>query len=148
MLICVACATPMFKAIKKAGNREKEGSKLLNENLKFFRKKKGLTQEDLANSLNVVRQTVSKWEKGISVPDAEMLMRIADLLGASVSELMGGTIKDEKNENTIAQELSRINEQMANKNRRSKKITRIIIAILGLLLAWYIVLCFLNFAPI
>lgn len=121
---------------------------MLNENLKFFRKKKGLTQEDLANSLNVVRQTVSKWEKGISVPDAEMLMRIADLLGASVSELMGGTIKDEKNENTIAQELSRINEQMANKNRRSKKITRIIIAILGLLLAWYIVLCFLNFAPI
>ena len=78
MLICVACATPMFKAIKKAGNQEKEGSKLLNENLKFFRKKKGLTQ--------------------------------ADLLGASVSELMGGTIKDEKNENAIAQELSRINE--------------------------------------
>lgn len=39
---------------------------MLNENLKILRKNKGLSQEELAIKLNVVRQTVSKWEKGVS----------------------------------------------------------------------------------
>ena len=46
---------------------------MLSDNIKTLRKSKGLTQEELANRINVVRQTVSKWEKGYSVPDAEML---------------------------------------------------------------------------
>ena len=48
---------------------------MLQENIKVFRKERGLTQEELAIRLNVVRQTVSKWEKGLSVPDAELLQK-------------------------------------------------------------------------
>lgn len=120
---------------------------MLNENLIFFRKRKGLTQEDVANSLNVVRQTVSKWEKGISIPDADKLMRLADLLDVTVNELIGSTIKDEKNEDMVAQELSRINEQLATKNRRSRKLIKIVFILLAVLLACYILLCFINFMP-
>ena len=53
---------------------------MLSDNIKTLRKSKGLTQEELANRINVVRQTVSKWEKGYSVPDAEMLKKIAEVL--------------------------------------------------------------------
>ena len=60
---------------------------MLNENLKQLRKSRGLSQEELAIRLNVVRQTISKWEKGISVPDADMLIKIADVFEVSVSEL-------------------------------------------------------------
>ena len=61
---------------------------MLSEKLKYLRKTRGLSQEDLAVQLNVVRQTVSKWEKGWSVPDAELLLRIAGVLNVPVSELL------------------------------------------------------------
>ena len=48
---------------------------MLNENIKAIRKSKGLSQQELAVKLNVVRQTVSKWEQGLSVPDSDMLIR-------------------------------------------------------------------------
>ncbi len=47
---------------------------MLNENIKTLRKTKGLSQEELAIKLNVVRQTISKWENGLSVPDSSMLL--------------------------------------------------------------------------
>ena len=50
---------------------------MLNENIKNLRKSKGLSQEELAVKLNVVRQTVSKWENGLSVPDADMLIALS-----------------------------------------------------------------------
>ncbi len=53
---------------------------MLNENLKTIRKQKGLSQEELAIRLNVVRQTISKWEKGLSVPDSDMLVKMGDIL--------------------------------------------------------------------
>ena len=53
---------------------------MLAENLKALRKAKGLSQEELAARLHVVRQTVSKWEKGRSVPDADLLIRLAEEL--------------------------------------------------------------------
>ena len=62
---------------------------MLNENIKNLRKAKGLSQEELAIKLNVVRQTVSKWENGLSVPDSSMLISLADALDTSVSELLG-----------------------------------------------------------
>lgn len=100
---------------------------MLQDNLKALRKSKGLTQEDMAERLHVVRQTVSKWEKGLSVPDAEMLIRIAELFEVSVSELLGGNIEECGSENAIAKELAHINEQLAIKNRRAKKIWQIIL---------------------
>lgn len=103
---------------------------MLNENIKLLRKQKGITQNELAIKLNVVRQTVSKWEKGLSVPDAEMLIKIADIFELSVSELLGGTIEHENNRNDIAEQLSRINEQLALKNRRGKLVIKVILGII------------------
>ena len=65
---------------------------MLNENIKRIRKSKGLSQEELAIKLNVVRQTVSKWENGLSVPDSSMLIMLADELDSTVSELLGEPI--------------------------------------------------------
>lgn len=61
---------------------------MLNENIKNLRKAKGISQEELAVRLNVVRQTVSKWERGISVPDSGMLISLAEELDTSVSVLL------------------------------------------------------------
>ncbi len=103
---------------------------MFNENLKELRKSKGYTQEELATRVNVVRQTVSKWEKGLSVPDADSLQKIAEVLEVDVSQLLGAKIETEENRNEIAEQLSRINEQLVIKNRRTKKIIRVIFIIL------------------
>lgn len=85
---------------------------MLNENLKQLRKSKGLSQEELAIRLNVVRQTISKWEKGLSVPDADMLIKIADIFEVSVSELLGAKIEEKKEQdaNAVADQLMRVND--------------------------------------
>lgn len=103
---------------------------MLNENIKAIRKQRGLSQEELAIRLHVVRQTVSKWEKGLSVPDSDMLVKIAEVLEVSIGDLLGQRMYDEKDKNEITEQLIRINEQFAIKNRRSKLILKIIIGIL------------------
>lgn len=95
------------------------------ENLKTLRKAKGLSQEELAVRLHVVRQTISKWEKGLSVPDASLLIRLSDIFEVSVSELLGSKIENETEMDAIAEQLSKINEQLAIKNRRSRRIWKI-----------------------
>ena len=80
---------------------------MLNDNIKMLRKNKGLTQEELSIRLNVVRQTVSKWEKGLSVPDAVMLQRIADVLDISVNQLLGSVAVSEKENDAIVEQLAR-----------------------------------------
>ena len=71
---------------------------MLNENLARVRKERGLTQEALAVKLNVVRQTISKWEKGTAVPDADTLCKVADELEVPVSELLGNSLQGEKSD--------------------------------------------------
>ena len=117
---------------------------MLNENIKALRKTKGLTQDELAIRLNVVRQTVSKWEKGLSVPDAEMLQRIAEVFEVSVSQLLGSTISQNENVDIIAEQLSRINEQLAVKNNRSRKIWKTIGIILAIIIAGQLLLVALG----
>lgn len=95
---------------------------MLAENIKTVRKQRGMTQEELAARLNVVRQTVSKWEKGLSVPDAELLKKLAEILETDVSTLLGAPINTESNANEIAEQLSRINEQLATKARNLRRI--------------------------
>lgn len=95
---------------------------MFNENLKTLRKQKGFTQDELALKVNVVRQTISKWEKGLSVPDADVLQRLAQVLDVEVSQLLGAEIIEENNNNEIAQQLSRINEQLVVKNKRTGRI--------------------------
>lgn len=92
---------------------------MINENIKKYRKKKGISQEEMAVKLNVVRQTVSKWENGLSVPDADVLIRIAELLEVSVSQLLD--MEEDINTGTdLSEELARLNEQLAQKTEREK----------------------------
>ncbi|MFR4136652.1 MAG: helix-turn-helix domain-containing protein [Anaerobutyricum hallii] len=105
---------------------------MFSKNLKTLRKQKGFSQEELASRLHVVRQTISKWEKNLSVPDADTLIRLAEILEVSVSELLGSKIENENGNvtNDVAEQLSRINEQLAMKNRRSRRIWKTIAIIL------------------
>ena len=89
---------------------------MLDENIRRFRKAKGLTQEELASSLNVVRQTVSKWETGLSVPDADILPQLAILLGVSVNQLLG-TGQSEQTDSLLAQKLKEAADEIEKKER-------------------------------
>ena len=67
---------------------------MLNENIKAIRKSKGLSQQDLADKVNVVRQTISKWEQGLSVPDSDLLIALSEALETPVSTLLGETVAE------------------------------------------------------
>ena len=119
---------------------------MLGENIRILRKNKGFTQEELAIKLNVVRQTVSKWEKGLSVPDAEMLQKIADTLEGDIKQLLGTEIEVEKNNNEVVEQLAKINEQLIIKNRRSKRIWKIVSIILVTVVVFNILLIVLSYS--
>lgn len=121
---------------------------MLSKNLKIFRKRKGLTQENVAEALNVVRQTISKWEKGISVPDADMLIKLAEILDVSVNELIGSDVADGKNEDMIAVELARVVDQLASRNHRSKKVLKCVLIFLIILLLFLVFLFVINFSAV
>lgn len=97
---------------------------MLNENIKSIRKSKGLSQEELAIKLNVVRQTISKWEKGLSVPDSDMLISISEVLETPVSTLLGETIAEPKMDDlkVISEKLEAINLQLAKRKTTRRKI--------------------------
>jgi len=107
---------------------------MFQENLKTLRKNKGITQEELAARLNIVRQTVSKWEKGQSVPDAEMLVKLAEIFEVPVSQLLGSRIELDTESDALAEQLARINEQLVIKNRRTKKLWVTIVIIAAILI--------------
>ena len=117
---------------------------MFGENLKAMRKKKGYTQEELAIKLNVVRQTISKWEKGLSVPDADILCKIAEILDTKVSVLLGGTMNDESDQDMVAKQLAKISEQLAIENQSNKKIWKIVRIILLIFVIFNILLVVLN----
>lgn len=96
---------------------------MINDNIRKYRKEKGLSQEEMAVRLHVVRQTVSKWENGLSVPDAEMLIDIAQLLDVPVSKLLGIEV-DQSNTDNLTEELARLNELLAKKNQHEAVVKR------------------------
>lgn len=108
---------------------------MLCDNLRKLRRAKGLSQEELAVKLNVVRQTISKWEQGSSVPDSEMLMRIAAELDTTVNVLLGDTVDAEESSDlkTIAAKLEVLNEQFAKRNETRRKVWRAIFIAVGAL---------------
>lgn len=119
---------------------------MFHENLKALRKDRGLSQEELAARLHVVRQTISKWEKGLSVPDAEMLLRLAEVLDTTVSRLLGAEIpEDEADRDHLAEQLSRINEQLAVRNRRGRFILRLVLGILAAFAVFNILLILFSY---
>ena len=117
---------------------------MFHENLKNIRKQKGFSQEQLAVRLNVVRQTVSKWETGNSVPDAELLIKLGEVLNVSVSDLLGKKIEipDGKDElEVVALELSKLNELLVTYGQKISKLKKKI----GLVVGIVIVLCVFYF---
>lgn len=119
---------------------------MFSENLKTLRKQKGMSQETLAQQLNVVRQTISKWEKGLSVPDADMLTNISELFEVSVSDLLGSNIEKEENINEVAIQLALLNEQLANRTKRNKRIVKTILKVILTLIVVSVVISFLGVA--
>lgn len=107
---------------------------MLKENIKELRKRKGYSQEQLALRLNVVRQTVSKWEKGLSVPDAELLTDLADVLEVTVSELLGKTIEVEDRVDSldaVAAELAKLNELLVIQHQKTEQAKKAIVNIIA-----------------
>ena len=112
------------------------------ENLKKIRKSKGLSQEQLACELNVVRQTISKWEKGYSMPDAELLVRLADVLEVSVSDLLGSKIEitEDKNEiESLSKEIAKLNDLITLYGKKISKLKKAI----GIFIAIAVIFFFL-----
>ena len=93
---------------------------MLKDNIKTIRKSKGLSQEELAIKLNVVRQTISKWEQGLSVPDSEMLVSISEALETPISTLLGEQISESKIDDlkVIAEKLEIVNLQLLQKKEQ------------------------------
>ena len=106
---------------------------MLNANLKSVRKSKGLSQEELAVKLHVVRQTVSKWEQGLSVPDSDMLIAISEILETPVSELLGETVTEQKPDDlkVISEKLEEINLQFAKRKQNRRRLLFWLFAVFG-----------------
>ena len=120
---------------------------MLNENMKTIRKSKGLSQEELAVKLNVVRQTISKWEQGLSVPDADMLISISEVLETPVSTLLGETIAETRADDlrVIAEKLEVINLQLAHgKATRQKAVHWFFVSLCVAIVAIFAVIIGLN----
>lgn len=120
---------------------------MLNENIKHLRKGKGLSQEELAIRLNVVRQTISKWEQGLSVPDSEMLLFISEVLETPVSTLLGETIGESQVDDlkAISERLETINLQLIQRKIVRKKILLwVLIALCMIIITIFIGLILFN----
>ena len=108
---------------------------MLNENIKAIRKSKGLSQQELAVKLNVVRQTVSKWEQGLSVPDSDMLLSMSAVLETPVSTLLGENVIEAEADDlkAISAKLEIINLQLAQRKTTEKRVQRVLYGLLILL---------------
>ena len=110
---------------------------MLNKNLKAIRKSKGLSQQEFAIKLNVVRQTVSKWEQGLSVPDSDMLISISEVLETSVSTLLGENVIESKADDlkAISAKLEVINLQLAQRKTTKRRILHWFLIVLCVIIA-------------
>ena len=120
---------------------------MLNENIRAIRKSKGLSQEELAIKLNVVRQTISKWERGLSVPDSDMLISISEVLETPVSTLLGETVIESKVDDltAISEKLEIINLQLAQRKTIRRKILHwLLISLCAVIVTISVVLIVLN----
>ena len=118
---------------------------MLKENIKSIRKSRGLSQEELAIKLNVVRQTISKWEQGLSVPDSEMLISISEVFETPVSTLLGENISQSKVDDlkAISEKLEIINLQLLQ-SKNAKIIHWILISLCVIIILIFISLILLN----
>ena len=97
---------------------------MLKDTIKKLRTEQGLSQDELAERVHVVRQTVSKWECGTSVPDADSLVALARALGVSAAELLGESAMVEKKPDDLAWETSLLDERIASESQRLDRLVR------------------------
>lgn len=119
---------------------------MLKDNIKTLRESKGLSQEELAIKLHAARQTISKWERGLSVPDADMLIAMSEIFEVSVSTLLGENIPKAKMDDlkVISEKLEIVNQQLVEKRKVQRKIIQwvlislcvIIVVVFAALLIW------------
>lgn len=120
---------------------------MLNENIRALRKSKGLSQQELAIKLNVVRQTISKWEQGLSVPDSEMLISLSEVLETPVSKLLGETVAEAEADNikAISEKLEVINLQLAQRKTTRRKVIRwLLISLCAIIVVVFVAVGILN----
>ena len=120
---------------------------MLNENIKAIRKSKGLSQQELAVKLNVVRQTISKWEQGLSVPDSDMLISLSEALETPVSTLLGETVTESEVDavKALSEKLEIINLQFARRKALRRKVLHwSLIALCAVIVAVSAVLVVVN----
>lgn len=120
---------------------------MLNENIKSLRKSNGLSQEELANEIHVVRQTVSKWERGLSVPDSDSLIKLSEILHTSVSVLLGETVEETQQTelDKISEKLEEINMKFfENKQKKIATYRNLFIAVDALIVFVFLVLLFMK----
>lgn len=120
---------------------------MIKDNIKALRKAKGLSQEELAIKVNVVRQTISKWEQGLSVPDSEMLLALSEALEAPVSVLLGEPMAEPKTDalKAISEKLEVINLQLAQRaSRRRRALRWTFISVCALIAVIFLVLARLD----
>lgn len=120
---------------------------MLKDNLKLARKAKGLSQEELAIKLNVVRQTISKWEQGLSVPDAEMLISISEVFDTPVSTFLGENLSESKEDDlkVISEKLEIINLQLSQRKKEKRKIIHLtLISLCIIIIIMFLSLILLN----
>lgn len=97
---------------------------MLKDTIKKLRIQQGLSQDELAERVHVVRQTISKWERGTSVPDADSLMALARALGVSAAELLGESAMAEKEPRDLAWETSLLDERVTSESQRLDRLVR------------------------
>ena len=119
---------------------------MLGETIAALRKKQGMSQQTLAEQLYVTRQTISKWEKNLSVPDADALIRLADALDVPVQTLLGQPDAAPAEPSDLAAALMRINEQLAIQNRRRSRVWKVVAWLIGLFVALNLLLLVLAYA--
>lgn len=120
---------------------------MLKENIKSIRKSKGLSQEELAIKLNVVRQTISKWEQGLSVPDSEMIIAISEVFETPVSILLGENVAESKANDlqVVSEQLEIINLQLSQRRNARRKMVRFLLILLCvMIIIGFLALILLN----
>lgn len=122
---------------------------MLHENIKAIRTSKGLSQQELAVKLNVVRQTISKWEQGLSVPDADLLIALSDALETPVSTLLDETVVETETDGlkAISEKLEVINLQLAQRKTTRRKLLHWVLIGWCVLIAVLFVLLFFLKSP-
>ena len=132
---------------------ELTGGKIMNlgNSLLHARKKTRVITARCSRKLGVSRQTISKWEKNYSVPDAEVFVKLADVLEVQTSQLLEVKVDSdmqttEEKQNAYAEQLAHIAEQMAIRNRQRKRIWKTIGIAFAVIIVVCIILIVMNIA--